>query len=157
MKKTPEEKTLEEKDLHLYLKTQSGTVFSPCLCKSTSWFLLKRKIDSKVVISKNCGLKNINELHQTTPSTKTWYIYIYKNVIYIYIYKSMIYVYIYIYCSIKKSKILNFLLTIIVSCFLFFRYVKISTRVNNLPLHKRRIYLHFEKFFSSSFSFTSNT
>ena len=49
-KKTSEEKTLSEKDLHLYLKIQSGIVFSLCSCKSTSWFLQKRNIDSKRVI-----------------------------------------------------------------------------------------------------------
>ena len=54
MKKKPEEKTRKEKDLHLYLK------------------ISKRKIDSKWVISNIFGLENIiNELHQTTPSTKT--------------------------------------------------------------------------------------
>ena len=55
------------------------------------------------------------------------------------------------FCSIWKSKFWNFLLTIQISYFLFFRYLKISrstiTWKDNLP--------HFYKFFSSSFSSTS--
>ena len=59
VKKTPEEKTFKVKDLHLYLTIQSGTVFSPCLCKSTSWFLRKRKVNTKWVISnKQCVKKD---------------------------------------------------------------------------------------------------
>ena len=43
-------KTFKEKYLHLYLKFDSGTVFSFCLCKSSKWFLRKLIIDSKWVI-----------------------------------------------------------------------------------------------------------
>ena len=52
-KKTQNKKNLYLKNLHLYLKNHSGTVFSSCLCKSTSWFLRKRNIDSKRVIPNN--------------------------------------------------------------------------------------------------------
>ena len=38
------------KDLHFNLKFHSGTVFSFCLCESTTWFLHKWNIDSKWVI-----------------------------------------------------------------------------------------------------------
>ena len=53
-----------------------AAVFSFCLCKSTTWFLRKRNIDSKWVIPNNYRVKNINRLHQTTPS---WWIVPFKN------------------------------------------------------------------------------
>ena len=98
-----------EKDLHLYLKLHSETVFSFCLCKSTTWFLRKQKIDSKLVIPNNWCIKKITELLQTTPLTITWCIapFNYRNF--------------WTFCS----------------YFLFFRYVKISrsniTWKENLP------------------------
>ena len=51
-KKTPKEKNLK-KDLNLYLKIQSGTVFNSCLCKLASWFLRKRNIDPRWVFPYN--------------------------------------------------------------------------------------------------------
>ena len=45
--------------MHLWLKSRSGTVLSFCLCKSTTWFLRKRKIDSKWVIPNNNGSKRL--------------------------------------------------------------------------------------------------
>ena len=43
-------KAFKEKYLHLYLKFDSGTIFSFCLWKSSNWFLRKLIIDSKWII-----------------------------------------------------------------------------------------------------------
>ena len=43
-------KTFKEKCLHLYLRFDSGSIFSFCLCKSSNWFLCKWIISSKWAI-----------------------------------------------------------------------------------------------------------
>ena len=56
--------------MHLYLKSHSdGTILSFWLCKSTTWFLRKREIDSKWVIPNNEWIKKISKLLQTAPLT----------------------------------------------------------------------------------------
>ena len=44
-------------------------ILSFCLCKSTTWFLRKREIDSKWVIPNNEWIKKISKLLQTAPLT----------------------------------------------------------------------------------------
>ena len=63
------------------LKFHFGTVFSFCLCKSTTWFLRKRNIDSKWVIPNGTiiELKKINELLQAAPLTVAWRTVPFKN------------------------------------------------------------------------------
>ena len=78
-KNTRRKKKFQEKNQHLYLKFYSGTVFSFCLCKSTSSFLRKQNIDPKWVIPINWWIKKINELLQTVPLTITWCIVPFKN------------------------------------------------------------------------------
>ena len=84
-----------------------------CLWKSTTWFIRKRNIDCKCVVPNMYWAKKISELLQTALLTLTSYIALFKN------WKFWI------------------LLTIKVSYFLFFTYMKISlstiTWKENLP------------------------
>ena len=70
---------IRRKDLHLYLKFHSGTVTSFCLCKSTTWFLRKWKIDAEWVIQNNEWVKKFQGLLQTAPLTITWFTVPFKN------------------------------------------------------------------------------
>ena len=72
MKKTPEEKTFSEKDLHLYLKSPSDIQFSVHTCANQPpGFSVRGKSTPNGLFQTISWLKNINGLHQTTPSTKT--------------------------------------------------------------------------------------
>ena len=65
--KIPEEESKKRTCIFTLKLTLGQFLF--CLCKSTTWFLRKRKIDSKWVIPNNQWINKISELLQTTPST----------------------------------------------------------------------------------------
>ena len=88
-------KCVSNKSIFLYF--YSGTIYSFCLCKSTTWFLRKQSIDSIWVILNNWWIKNTSDLLQTAPLTITCCI-----------------------LPFKILKILNFLLSTKISYFLFF-------------------------------------
>ena len=64
-KKTPEEKIFLEKDLHLYLKIQSGTVFSPCFL---STYMLNTTLFSSFFFNKRAHTPYAIQYNKTPKS-----------------------------------------------------------------------------------------